>query len=103
MAAGPRTWGVSGVGVGAGPGRHQGGVELVVARAGETSSGLRSKSWNILRQTWDFIFLSLSTEMLQFVFRGTAPNFSISEPAILSEATGLTHVESESFRDNGIK
>ena len=44
MAAGPRTWGVSGVGVGAGPGRHQGGVELVVARAGETSSGLRSKS-----------------------------------------------------------
>ena len=90
MATGPRTWGVSGVGVRAGPGRHQGGVQLVVTRPGETSAGLRSKSCNISPSDL-FTFLSFSTEMLQFVFRGTAPNISIS--AILYRATGHRRVE----------
>ena len=85
MATGPRTWGVSGVGVRAGPGRHQGGVQLVVTRPGEASAGLRSKSCNISPSDL-FTFLSFSTEMLQFVFRGTAPNISIS--TTLCRATG---------------
>ena len=90
MATGPRTRGISGVGVGTRPGRHQGGVQLVVTRPGEASAGLRSKSCNISPSDL-LTFLSFSTEMLQFVFRGTAPNISIS--AILCGATGLRHVD----------
>ena len=100
MATGPRTRGISGVGVGTRPGRHQGGVQLVVTRPGEASAGLRSKSCNISPSDL-LTFLSFSTEMLQFVFRGTAPNISIS--AILCGATGLRHVDCRDIWLFGIK
>merc|ERR1719510_1985495 len=50
MAAGPRTGGVPGIRVCAGPGRHQGGVELVVTGTREASARLWSKSSVVVRR-----------------------------------------------------